>query len=96
MSLRWRSEIEREAAAAYRALTHLLRELSMIEESAIPAAEQNLALSERLLASGASDVFRVLLARNDLYTQREHRIDLMRRAWRAYAELDHAVGGLNQ
>lgn len=91
-----RREIEREAAAAYRALTHLLRELAVIEDSALPAAEQSLALSERMLASGVFDVFRVLIARNDLYAQRQHRIDVRRLAWRAYAELEHALGGFSE
>lgn len=83
----------RDAATAWRALTGTLAELRTLEQEALPATERALEATEELLARGAVDSFRLLLARRELFELRARRAELVLAAWVAHAELERAVGG---
>ncbi len=85
--------IAREVRATYERVESALAELDALETQALPAAERALSLTEELITSGAADYFRLLVAWRDVYALRGRKIDALREAWLARAELDRAAGG---
>ncbi|MFO0697280.1 MAG: TolC family protein [Polyangiales bacterium] len=85
--------VQREAATAYRLLALHLSELRMLEESALPAAQRAVEMTEARRAAGSADLFQVLINRRDFYALRARRTDALGEAWLARVALERAVGG---
>lgn len=84
--------IAREASAAVQQLELLLAELRALDEEALPAAATSVELAEALLEAGAIDLFRLLTLRRERFELEARRIEVLRDAWLARAELDRALG----
>lgn len=91
-----RRRVGREAMAAYQQLEAALGELAAIEQDAMPAAEQALAMTNEMLEAGAIDYFRLLNARESAFGLRARRIDVLRNVWRLRIALERSVGGLEE
>lgn len=83
---------DREAGTAWDVLVDCLAELGALEAEAIPALEQTLRATERQLAMGAVDYFRLLYARRELALTRARAAAVVREAWRARVALERATG----
>lgn len=88
--------VGREAVTAYRQLEAALAELAAIEQDAMPAAEQALAMTTEMLEVGAIDYFRLLSARENAFALRAKRVEVLRVAWLLRIELERSVGGLQE
>jgi cobalt-zinc-cadmium efflux system outer membrane protein len=91
-----RRRVGREAMAAFQQLENALVELAAIEQDAMPAAEQALAMTNEMLEAGAIDYFRLLNARESAFALRARRVEALRNAWRLRIALERSVGGLEE
>lgn len=87
--------IEREVVAAHASFTSRLVQLRALTDSALPAAQRALDLTETGWRSGRFDVFRVTAAARDVGKVRGMRLDALEAAWLDRIELDRAIGGLD-
>lgn len=85
--------IAREVSTAYQRLEAALAELKALDDSALPAAERILAMTQTLLDSGAVDYFRLLSARSGAFALRSRRVEALREAWLSRIALERAMGG---
>jgi outer membrane protein, heavy metal efflux system len=86
--------VGREAMMAFQQLEAALLELAAIEQEAMPAAEQALAMTMEMLEAGAIDFFRLLSARQGAFGLRARRVEVVRNAWRLRIALERSMGGL--
>jgi cobalt-zinc-cadmium efflux system outer membrane protein len=86
--------VGREAMMAFQQLEASLLELAAIEQEAMPAAEQALAMTMEMLEAGAIDFFRLLNARQSAFGLRARRVEVVRNAWRLRIALERSMGGL--
>jgi cobalt-zinc-cadmium efflux system outer membrane protein len=86
--------IEREVVAAHASFESRLVQLQMLTDSALPAAQKALDLTEIGFRSGRFDVFRVTAAAREVAKLRAMRLDALEAGWLDRIELDRAVGGL--
>jgi cobalt-zinc-cadmium efflux system outer membrane protein len=86
--------IAARAKGFYAAYEMARKALATIDDVAIPAAESVVEASLAAWRAGKLDPARVFLARRDLATARDRRLDLATAAFRAYAELSSLLGEL--
>ncbi|MGZ3421080.1 MAG: TolC family protein [Polyangiales bacterium] len=86
--------IAARAKGFYAAYDMARKALATIDDVAIPAAESVVESSLLAFRAGKLDPSRVFLARRDLATARDRRLDLATAAFRAYAELASLLGEL--
>lgn len=85
--------IEREVATSFQRLEAALRELALLDERAVPAAERTLTMVRTLLEAGAVDYFRLLSAQSGAFALRKRRVETLREAWACRVALERAIGG---
>lgn len=88
-------QIVRDVSAARTAYEGRRRELDLLTNTALPAAEHTLELVELGWNSGRFDIFRVTSAARDLARVRSLRIDALEAAWLEHVMLDYTVGGIS-
>lgn len=86
--------IAARAKGFYAAYDMARKALATIDDVAIPASESVVEASLAAWRAGKLDPSRVFLARRDLATARDRRLDLATAAFRAYAELSSLLGEL--
>jgi cobalt-zinc-cadmium efflux system outer membrane protein len=91
-----RRRVAREALTAFEQLENALQELSAIEQDAMPAAEQALAMTNEMLEAGAIDYFRLLSARQSAFGLRARRVEVLHNVWRLRISLERSMGGVEE
>ncbi|HEX6245862.1 MAG TPA: TolC family protein [Polyangiales bacterium] len=91
-----RRRVAREALTSFEQLESALNELAAIEQDAMPAAEQALAMTSEMLEAGAIDFFRLLSARQSAFGLRARRVEVLRNVWRLRIALERSMGGVEE
>jgi cobalt-zinc-cadmium efflux system outer membrane protein len=86
--------VEREVFRASRQLDRARAELAALESQALPAMERAQSAMSELLTQGDVEFFRLVSVQRQLFETRAQRVNAMRVAFQALADLQHAIGTL--
>jgi outer membrane protein TolC len=86
--------VEREVFRASRQLDRARAELAALESQALPAMERAQSAMSELLTQGDVEFFRLVSVQRQLFETRAQRVNAMRVAFQALADVQHAIGTL--
>ncbi len=86
-------QVVRDVSGRLAAYESRRRELAVLSDKGLPAAERTLELVETGWLAGRFDIFRVTAAARDVARVRALRTDALESAWLEYIALEFAVGG---
>lgn len=91
-----RRSVAREVQTGRARYESLLARVALLEDEALPAAEEARRLVEEGWRAGRIDMFRMNLASRELVRVRGERLQALRNAWNEYIALMRLTGGLNE
>ena len=86
--------VEVQAAHAHEAFKQVLSSLEVLDKTGIPAAERVVDATTAAFRAGKVELVRTFIAKRDLATARNRRLDLVATGWQSYGEMVSLTGEL--
>ena len=86
--------IEVQATHAHETFTQVLAGLELLDKTGIPAAERVVDATTAAFRAGKVELVRTFIAKRDLATARNRRLDLVATGWQSYGEMVSLTGEL--